>query len=175
MAKMETYTIPYVGLKKGKHTFQYRLNGEFFKKDEHALVQDADIEAVVVFDKSIRPYTLDFEFSGTLKTECDRCASEIDLPIQSNYKVYVKFDQDADEIDDEDLEIMFVRPDEPELDIQVYLYDFALLSLPYYKECKDAGKTCNPEVIKYLENNNENNKPKQDTDPRWEDLKKLNI
>lgn len=174
MTKKETYTIPYVGLKKEKHTFQYQLDEKFFRKDEQSLIQEGKVDVTVTFDKSITPYILDFEFNGTVQSECDRCASEISLPIHGTHRVFVKFDEDADVLNDENLEIMFIHPDDPEIDIEIYLYDFALLSIPYSKVCKDAGQTCDPEVIKHLEGAKEK-KTKEETtpDPRWEGLNKL--
>lgn len=174
MGKKETYTIPYVGLKREKHTFQFLLDEKFFKKDDQSLVQEGNVEATVVFDKSIEPYILDFEFKGTVKSECDRCASEINLPIHGTHRVFVKFDEDADVLEDDNLEIMFIHPEDPELDLEVYLYDFALLSIPYYKVCKDAGQTCDPEVIQHLEKGKEQKgKEEFKPDPRWEGLNKL--
>lgn len=175
MAKKESYTISYVGLKKEKHTFEYQLDEKFFKKDEHSLIQEGNVDVIVTFDKSITPYTLDFEFNGTIQSECDRCASEISLPIHGTHRVFVKFDQDADVLDDENLEIMFIHPEDSEIDIEMYLYDFALLSIPYAKVCKDAGQICDPEVIKHLEGIVKKQKTKEEStpDPRWEGLNKL--
>jgi uncharacterized metal-binding protein YceD (DUF177 family) len=156
MTKKENYTIPYVGLKNEKHTFHYQLNVE------------------VIFDKSITPYILDFEISGTIESECDRCASIIDVPFTSKNRVYVKFDTHADEIVDEDLEILYLHPDDSQIDIETYLYDFTLLSIPYSKVCKDAGQKCDPEVIKHLENSLQEQEKQENTpDPRWEGLNKL--
>jgi uncharacterized protein len=174
MTKKENYTIPYVGLKNEKHTFHYQLNEEFFKKDEHSFLENGKADVEVIFDKSITPYILDFEISGTIESECDRCASIIDVPFTSKNRVYVKFDTHADEIVDEDLEILYLHPDDSQIDIETYLYDFTLLSIPYSKVCKDAGQKCDPEVIKHLENSLlEQEKQENTPDPRWEGLNKL--
>lgn len=171
MKQKERYTIPYVGLKNEKHVFNYHLNEEFFKLNDDPIIQKGELEVTLIFDKSNTPYILDFELKGTIHTECDRCSTAIDLPIKSEYRVYVKFDKDADLIEDDNLEIIFIRPDETEIDIAEYLYDFALLSIPYSKHCEDIGKSCNPEVLKYLQASEVAEKEKI-LDPRWE---KLNI
>ncbi len=174
MAKRQTYTIPYIGLKKEKHIFEYQLDGTFFKKDEQSLIQEGNVVAKVTFDKTIAPYILDFELNGTIRSECDRCASEINLPIHGNHRVFVKFDADADVLTDENLEILYLHPEDSEIDLEMYLYDFTLLSIPYTKVCKDAGQECDPEVIRHLEGFKEH-KTKEETtpDPRWEGLNKL--
>lgn len=174
MTKKETYTIPYVGLKNEKHIFHYQLNEEFFKKEEHSFLQNGKAEAKVIFEKSIIPYILDFEISGTVQTECDRCVSTINIPFSSTNRVYVKFDTHADEIEDEDLEILYLHPDDAQIDIETYLYDFTLLSIPYSKVCKDAGQKCDTEVIKHLEKSLQEQEKQENTpDPRWEGLNKL--
>jgi uncharacterized protein len=174
MTKKENYTIPYVGLKNEKHIFHYQLDEEFFKTEEDSFLQDVKVEVKVVFDKSIIPYTLDFEIRGTIRSECDRCASTIDVPINSAHRVYVKFDAQADEFEDENLEILYLHPDDAEIDLAIYLYDFTILSIPYSKICKDAGLKCDPAVIHHLEKSAEEQTKKEKTpDPRWEGLNKL--
>lgn len=174
MTKKETYTIPYVGLKNEEHTFHYQLNEEFFKTEEDSFLQDGKAEATVIFDKSILPYTLDFNISGTVRTECDRCNSTIDIPFNSSNRVYVKFDTQTEEFEDQDLEVLYLNPGEPVIDIKTYLYDFTLLSIPYSKVCKDAGQKCDPAVIELLEKGEQEQTKKENTpDPRWEGLNKL--
>ncbi len=174
MTKKENYTIPYVGLKNEKHTFHFTLNEEFFKTEEHSFLENGKAEAEVIFDKSILPYILDFEIKGTVQSECDRCNTTIDIPFHSSNRVYVKFDPLADEIEDDDLEILYLHPDDAVIDIETYLYDFTLLSVPYSKMCKDAGLKCDPEVIKHLEKSEQDLNKKENTpDPRWEGLNKL--
>ena len=174
MTKKENYTIPYVGLKNEKHTFHYQLNEEFFKTEEDSFLQDGKVNVTVVFDKSITPYTLDFEISGTIRSECDRCASTIDVPIHSTHKVYVKFDAQAEEFEDENLEILYLNPSDAVIDLGIYLYDFTLLSIPYSKVCKDAGLKCDTEVIKHLDKAKQEQEEQENTpDPRWEGLNKL--
>ncbi len=174
MTKKETYTIPYVGLKNEKHTFHYQLDEEFFKKDDESFLQNGKVKVDVIFDKSIKPYILDFEIKGSVSSECDRCNSTIDIPIHSSHRVYVKFDTHADEMDDDNLEIFYLHPDDAVIDLETYLYDFSLLSVPYSKMCKDAGVECDPDVIKHLERSEkELNKKEKTPDPRWEGLNKL--
>ena len=174
MTKKENYTIPYVGLKNEKHTFHYQLNEEFFKKDENSFLENGNAEVEVVFDKSILPYILDFEIKGTIQSECDRCNSTIEIPIHNEQRVYVKFDTHADEIDDDNLEILYLHPNDAEIDLETYLYDFTLLSVPYSKICKDAGLECDSAVINLLEKSAEEQTKKESTpDPRWEGLNKL--
>ncbi len=168
MSKKESYTIPFVGLKKEKHFFQFQLDEEFFKKDECSLIQKGRVTVDVIFDKSILPHILDFEIHGVIHTECDRCISEIDLPIEGENRVYVKYETDEQAEEDKPLEILYLHPKDQVIDLEIYLYDFVILSIPYTKECKDVQQECDPEVTKFLISETD-----QQEDSRWEDLKKI--
>lgn len=173
MANETSFTIPHIGLKKSVHEWLYQLDAEFFKKYEHSLIEDAKIDVKVRFDKSSTPYIIDFDINGTFKTECDKCAADVWLPIHADFRVYVKFHHEAEEVFDDNLEILFISKDEPEIDVEPFIYDFISLSIPYSKVCDDPGNTpyCDLEVMNILKN-----KPKeenQSTDPRWEGLNKL--
>lgn len=173
MTRLNSYTIPHVGLKKEVHTFKYQLDEQFFKKVETSLIQKGNIDVTVTFDKSKTPYIIDFDLSGEVLAECDRCASDFMVPIEGNFRVYVKFDVGIEEAQDEDLEILFMNPDDPEIDLEPYLYDFVSLSIPYSKVCEDAGIQCDPEVIQLLSKEEEKEETETKPDPRWEGLNKL--
>jgi len=174
MATEKTFSIPHIGLKKAVHELQYHLDDAFFKKHENALIDGADVHVKVLFDKTATPYTLDFDIKGSFRTECDKCAADVKLPLSGEYRVFIKFDADADEPVDDNLEILFMTPGEPEIDIEPYLYDFVCLSLPYSKVCDDPGNTpyCDREVVELLDKINQQETTKT-TDPRWEGLNKL--
>lgn len=175
MAKAETYTIPHIGLKKEVHTFEYHLTKEFFQKHENELLGDADVYVKVIFDKRNTPYIIDFDISGKFTTDCDKCAAQIPQALTGDFRIYVKFDTEADVQQDENLEIVFISPDEPEIDLETYLYDFVNLSVPYARMCEDPGNTpyCDMEVIALLDKLQQPEETEQPTDPRWEGLNKL--
>jgi uncharacterized protein len=174
MATEKTFSIPHIGLKKTVHELNYHLDQAFFNKHENALISGADINVKVLFDKSSTPYILDFYISGTFETECDKCAADVRISLSGEYRVFVKFDAEAEIPVDENLEILFLSREEPEINIEPYLYDFVCLSLPYTKICDDPGNTpyCDMEVVALLDRINEQEEEKT-TDPRWEGLNKL--
>jgi uncharacterized metal-binding protein YceD (DUF177 family) len=173
MSKMKTYTIPHIGLPKEVQTFEYNLDKEFFSQYEHALIQDGDIAVIVRLDNRFEPYTLDFFVSGTVPAECDKCAAELRLQLEATYRVYVKFDEDPDSLKDDGLEVLFMGRDEPEIDLEPYLYDFVSLAVPMLKVCDNPGNTpyCDKEVVKLLNGEQIEEQPK--IDPRWEGLNQL--
>lgn len=174
MAIQETYTIPHIGLKKEVHTFEYQLNKEFFQKYENELLSDAEVMVRVLFDKTAMPYILDFRVDGTMQADCDKCAARIPIHLTGDFRVYVKFVNDDNVLEDELLEILFIHPDDPEIDVETFLYDFVNLSVPYSRKCEDPANTplCDQQVLALL---NQLRKPDDEptTDPRWEKLNKL--
>lgn len=174
MIKKKPYIIPYVGLKNEKYDFEFRLDKEFFNREENALVREGRVTVTVSLDKSLQPHTLDFVIDGTILAECDRCASDIDLPIHHTYRVYVKLESDKDVEADENLEMLYLHPEDQEIDVEPFLYDFTLLSVPFTKRCQDIQKECDPEVTKYIVSSVEIEQEEDNSiDPRWEKLKKL--
>lgn len=175
MVKKQQYTIPYVGLKKEKHVFDFQLDKEFFKSYEQSLINEGQLNVEVHFDKGVLPHVMDFVFDGNIRAECDRCLSDVDLPIHKEYRVYVKFESDEDIELDENLEIIYLHPKDQEIDLEVYLYDFSLLSVPFTKQCSDVQQECDPEVTKYIvaSIDAEEEEVESSIDPRWESLKQL--
>ena len=169
------YKIPHIGLKKAIHHFEFTLDGEFFSNFEHALIQQCDIKVDVSFDKRNEPYIVDFNFSGTINSECDRCTVTIPVRINGEFTLYVKYTGDPLLQHEDESEVLFVSRDEQAIDITNYLYDFAHLCIPYYKICDDPGKTeyCDQEIIKLLEKLKPEEEEESNTDPRWEELNKL--
>jgi uncharacterized metal-binding protein YceD (DUF177 family) len=174
MAKQETYTIPHIGLKKEVHTFEYQLGKEFLQKYENELLSNPEVTVKVVFDKSNTPYILDFSIDGTLHAECDKCTAPISIHFDGDFRVYVKFVAEEEVPEDDNLEILFIHPDDPDIELETFLYDFVNLSVPYSRICEDPGNTpyCDQKVLALL---NELRQPDDEpsTDPRWEGLNKL--
>ena len=119
---------------------------------------------------------LHFEISGTVKMDCDRCTEEFDLPIEGNYKLIVKVG--GHESGDENDDIITVAANEHELDLSQYLYEYITLSLPIKRVHPNDAKgkiTCNKKVLKKLGDFLIEEEKKEDTDPRWNDLKNIKL
>lgn len=173
MIKKKPYIIPYVGLKNEKYDFKFQLDNEFFNREGNTLVREGHVTVAVSLDKSLQPHILDFVVDGTILAECDRCVSDIDLPIHQSYRVYVKLESDKDIEADENLEMLYLHPEDQEIDVEQYLYDFTLLAVPFTKKCEDVQQECDPEVTKYIVSKEELKEEDNSIDPRWEKLKKL--
>jgi uncharacterized metal-binding protein YceD (DUF177 family) len=111
---------------------------------------------------------LEFTISGTVRTTCDRCNEEFDMPLEGEYRLIVKVG--GHETGDEDDDIITVAANEHELDLSQYLYEYITLSLPIRRVHPDG--TCDEEVIKKL---NDHLTEGEEGDPRWDGLKNIKL
>jgi len=170
MASLNPFKIPIRGLKPGEHRYEYQLNLDFFEEFEDSPIQEANIDVVAVLDKRPDMVVLDILFNGTFPTECDRCLSNIQLPIEGEQQLLIKYAEEEDKVDDPD--IVYISPEATEINIAQYIYEFVNLSVPIIKvyDCEaEEPKPCNEDTLHYLEN-------KEDApvdNPIWDELKKL--
>lgn len=169
------YTIPYKGLKDGRHEFQFEINDDFFSGVEECEIQGADLKATVVADKNGNIMRLSVLIDGVVGAECDRCLENVSCPISYEGNVWVKtggaFDQDEEGND----ELIIVSAEQGELNLWQYLYDSIALSLPIQRihPGKPGTKNgCDAEVIRKL-NEHLVDDTEPEVDPRWNALLKL--
>lgn len=156
------------GLKVGLHTYRFLLDTTFFSNLSYSLYEEGDIAVTLRLEKSARLYDAQFEFKGSLLVTCDKCGEDFDLPIHFFQETVVKFGEENDE--DEGLVILAAKTQE--WNLEHFLYETLILNLPsriLHPEI-DGEISCNPEVIKKLEEQKE--KP-EGNDPRWDVLKQL--
>jgi len=53
MEVLKDFTIPFVGLKDGKHSFSFPIDNTFFAHFEYTDFNQAQLEAKLVLDKSL--------------------------------------------------------------------------------------------------------------------------
>lgn len=104
---------------------------------------------------------------GTVQTICDRCLSEMTLPVDGEMNLYVK-QSERDEGNEDDY--IVVAPDDDYLDLSTYLYEVYMLNYPI-KVVHPEGE-CDASMQQVLDQYviDNNNKP---ADPRWDELRKL--
>ena len=118
---------------------------------------------------------IESEFSGTVKSSCDRCLEIIDLPIADRQQLLVKFD----EVEEEDAEVVYIHPDTDELSVAKWAYEFICLAIPISRryDCEnDLNAVCNQEVLKYLRTEDADTESPEEPprNPIWDVLKDLN-
>jgi len=155
MAFRRQFEIAFVGLKHGLHEFQYELGEEFFS--EKGLTDNSVSHAQVklTLDKSAGFMMLRFEVGGEVNVPCDRCGNNIDLSLWDEFKILVKMVENPDTMNDqeEDPDVFYISRTESHLDVENWIYEFVMLSIPMQKMCAPeemGGPKCNKEVLERL-------------------------
>ena len=84
MKQLSAYKIPYLGLKLGKHLFDFEIDDTFFEHFEH---HEEDLTNFKVFldielEKQSTMINIVFKFAGSVDGPCDRCGDLVELEIQ---------------------------------------------------------------------------------------------
>ena len=130
MKKLNEFLIPFIGLKLGKHQFEYQINKAFFESFDYDEFESADIKVSVVFDKKSTLLELNFKHSGTIHVPCDLTNEMFDFPIKGKLKVIVQF---GEEYNDDNDELLILPHGEHEINISQIIYEMIALSIPFRK------------------------------------------
>jgi uncharacterized metal-binding protein YceD (DUF177 family) len=175
MKKTNEYLIPFIGLKIGKHQFDYQINKKFFDEFDFDEFESCDIKVNVAFEKKATMLELNFKHKGTVNVTCDVSGEQFDLPIKSKIRLVVQF---GDVFNNDNEELLILPLGEHQLDIKQYIYEMIALSIPLkrvHPGVKDG--TLKSEALDKLKSSLVTEKKavikKADIDPRWDKLKQL--
>jgi len=166
------YNIPFVGLKEGKHQFDFVIDNKFFETYPYDEILDAQLNVHLDFIKKSTLLELSFQASGTIKVACDLSNEHYNEPIEASLDLVVKF---GDEFNNENEEVLIIPHSEFQIDVAQFIYEMIVLAVPRKKVHPGIEDgTLQSDILDKLEelkpketNNN------QDTDPRWSKLKDL--
>jgi len=171
---LKQFSIPFTGLKLGRHQFEFDIDKRFFDAFEYSLVKDGNLKVTLDLDKQETMLILHFLIEGTIQLNCDTCLAAFAQPVEIRERQIVKFAED--ELESDDLEIMVLSKKESEIDVSALIYEYITVAVPYVNKCEQAGQTCDQEMISTLNKlagrSTEQEEEKND-DPRWAALKKL--
>jgi len=174
MKALKEYEIPFVGLKEGKHRFEYQIDSTFFEAFNFSEFSSADITAKITLEKKSSLLELSFQCKGSVNVPCDLTNEPFDLNIKGELFLVVKF---GNEYNDENEELLIIPHGEHKINVAQYIYEMIILSVPakrVHPGIKDG--TLSSDILKKLEElqpkEEKINKTKE-TDPRWDQLKKL--
>jgi len=172
LKSLKTYSIPFTGLKLGKHHFDYVVGNAFFDEFEYSLVKKADLQCNVELEKQETMLILNFHINGTIGMNCDKCLAEFPQTVDIREQQIAKFSEEG--IDDND-EIMALTKGEHEINIAGLIYEYVNVAAPLIAVCNDEGNTsyCDKEMIDRLNELSANSGQEDKTDPRWDVLKKI--
>jgi uncharacterized protein len=166
------YVIPLSGLKEGHYSYDFDIDKKFFEQFEESEIKDGNLHSNVAMEKRSSHIDMRINITGTVRISCDRCLDMFSQPVESANRVIIKYSSSIP--DDSDPDMITIAPNEPELDIKQYLYEFICLALPIQRihpDDQNGRSTCNPEMLKKINEHVVHNE--QESDSRWDELKKL--
>lgn len=177
--KLAEYILPVQDLPTGNHEFNFKLDDGFFAAVEGE-IEHGDIDADIHIFKSNLDIEAQISLTGTVETQCDRCLDPMDVDVDVEDTLHLRFGKEYSE---EDGNVIVLPEDEGVWDVSWLLYEYVMLSIPM-RNCHPDGE-CNPEMAALLKKysvdetdektedtdgeNGENNK----VDPRWAALKNI--
>lgn len=176
MKELDEYEIPIHGLKEGIHSYEFEIKDSFFEYFNNPDLPGGSLKLKLDLQKRPQFIELDFNLIGNLRLICDRCLDEFDFDVDLSEKLFLRFGEEYEELDDN---IVVIPRSESRVNIAQYVYEFTALSIPFQKVHPDTGKGkpgCNPDMIRRLNELKveENKISTKNTDPRWDKLKNLN-
>jgi len=169
MKDLKEFNIPFVGLKEGKHLFQYKVDNTFFELYNYNEFEKSSIIVALEFVKKSTLFELNFTASGTVNVPCDVTNEYFDLEITATLPLVVKFGQ---EYNNDNEEILILPHEVYQFSVAQFIYEMIVLGIPNKRvHPKVLDGTMETEALEQLEIKKE--KTVETTDPRWDKLKNL--
>jgi uncharacterized metal-binding protein YceD (DUF177 family) len=169
---LKQFNIPIAGLEIGTHQYDFDIDGKFFEAFPESEIKNCRIKLDLNLIRQTELILLVFSIKGSIELICDRCLDPFDLDIDINEEVVLKYLPRNSKVEDKGEEV--ILPEQQEIDIRQYIYDFICLQIPFRKvhpDDENGNSLCDKEVLKKIDELS----IKKDTDPRWDQLKDLEI
>ena len=176
MKATNEFLIPFIGLKLGKHQFDFQINKAFFDNFDYHEYDNCDIKVTVVLDKKSTILELSFKHKGTIYVPCDLTNEMFNLPIKGKIKLVVQF---GENFNNDNEELLILPHGEFQIDVSQYIYEMIVLSVPLkriHPGIKDGTlKTETLDKLTELSVKKAKKEVQQEEniDPRWDKLKQL--
>ncbi|MFM7853967.1 MAG: YceD family protein [Flammeovirgaceae bacterium] len=169
---MNDFVINILRLTKKQHSFQFKLNDEFFSQYGNQIVAKGDFDAAVILDKRETFIEAHFEIKGQAELICDRSLEPFNQTMNVLHSVVFKYGEQPGEVTDE---IVMITQDQESIDVGQFIYEFIVLQIPIKKihprfQIEKDENSDDVESGKIVYQTEETEKT---VDPRWEKLKKL--
>jgi uncharacterized protein len=172
LKSLRNYSIPFTGLKLGKHQFEFIITDAFFDEFEYSLVKKANLVCKVELEKQETMLILNFHINGTIDANCDKCLAQYPQPVDIHEQQVAKFSEEAIDADEE---IIILTKNDHEINTAGLIYEYINVAMPFITVCGSEGNTpyCDKEMLDSLNKLTANTEQNEHTDPRWDALKKF--
>ena len=170
MNKKNTYKIEFAGLKIGTHDYEFEVENNFFDSQDYNDFNSISAQLNIELVKKATILELTFKLNGSANVNCDVTNEAFDLSLNATSNLVVKF---GEVFNNEDYEILVLPHGEHKIDLDQYIFELIVLSLPakrVHPGVEDGS--LKSEILDILDDL----KPKESNsfiDPRWNKLKKL--
>lgn len=177
MKDLKEFDISFIGLKEGKHQFDYVIDSKFFDFYKYDEFNNSNVIVALVFLKKATLFELNFKFSGWVEVACDLTNELFQLPIDAEMDIIVKF---GDEYNDDNEELLIIPHSDYKVNVAQFIYEEIVLSIPLKRVHPGiADGTLKSDVLEKLkelevkdqEEIEEEEDSSKDIDPRWNKLK----
>jgi uncharacterized metal-binding protein YceD (DUF177 family) len=158
------YNIPFLGLKIGHHTFEFKVEQAFFAEREYSIVHHGNVVVTLQLERKETMLIALYHIDGVVSSACDRCGEPVEVPVKGEYRIVYKFGFE----DSGDESLVVLHPDAYMLELDDVFYELITLSLP--NRLKHAYGECNPEVLKLLSNYSEEDEEEEEDEGFEEDF-----
>ena len=144
------YIIHFKGLKEGVHDFAFTIDRPFFESYEQLEIPGGNVTVSIELIKKANFLELFVDLSGNIQVPCDRCLGLFYLPLIGKSHLVVRFSETGKEQDEE---VIFLHPEDHQLDLKHYLFECISLNIPLRKvhpDLPDGEPGCDQEMMKKL-------------------------
>lgn len=127
MGKFTQFKVQLASLPEGHTEQDFEITTDFFKNMENTDVVFADVKVHMDLDKKNDAYDCVFHCKGRIQVPCDRCLDPLDMDVDTDYRIVVKY---GEEFNDENDDILVIPFSNTSLNVAYMLYDTILLTIP---------------------------------------------
>lgn len=170
------FEIEFIKLKSGHHEFNFQLENSFFEAFENADVLESKLSARIELERFPNWMNVAIHIQGEAGLSCDRCLEQVNIPVQTEFRMIYKHAEEMLNVDDDDTSLVILKPNDISINVAHPIYETIMLALPMIRNCDELEiKPCNAQMLNKLNqlNQNEDETQTEQTDPRWDKLKDL--
>ena len=170
--ELKEFTLPFVGLKHGKHNFSFAIDNKLFEHFGFDDFHKTKLEGKLVLDKKPSFLELHFNVKGEVILSCDVSTELFSHIVKSKYDMIVKFGTTRETDPDE---ILIIPEGSYQINVAQYFYEMVVLSIPLKRVHPGIKNgTLKNDILSKLEQlDPQNKKTTINKDPRWEKLESL--
>jgi uncharacterized metal-binding protein YceD (DUF177 family) len=175
MNGLSKYVIDIINLKIQEYRYEFKIDPSFFTYFNESEIEKGSLVCQIALRKTEGFIEADFHIHGLVELECDRSLDKFDYTVELERKMIFKFGEEDIEINDE---VEMISHNRSAIDMSQYIYEFISMGIPMKKlHPRYNNEEQNNEGDLYYTSSGPVNRKEEgnleETDPRWEVLKKL--